>query len=201
MSKLLDMRNKAREKLGMAALEDKKGKEGEGGDEEEKQLVLYLEMARAMFIAHRLNGSFEVSRTFAAVSRTVGLDVEGADEAGDDGSAGELVQGLSTDDSGADSDAAVAAATTAAASADVPEEKKMSTITKLVKATMQRQLKSLMKRSQHYKDKPYMSSLELSTEAGVSGPMLGLLSFSISFSATVEALNTAYEHTIANASK
>lgn len=153
-------------------------------DEHEEQLMNYLEMARTLFKAHKLNGSIEITKSMAILSRSVALEIEGNTQGDESGLEEELSQlNVSTE------------ADTSSVTGETPAQKQTK-MQNAVKAAMRRLVKSLMKRSTKYKSKEYRGEMELSAEAAVSGPVFGLLSVGISISASVEALNTSFDYTL-----
>jgi hypothetical protein len=125
---------------------------------EEDRLIVLLEKARGLYLQKRLTGSVEITRSFAAFYRTVSCDID-AGSAESDETGGEL---------GNDVD--------------------LSRLQKLAVGAIEKCIKGLEKRSLAYRNKPYKSDLSLSSTVYVTAPFLGLVSISISCTATAASL-------------
>ncbi len=136
---------------------------------EENRLISLIEKARSLYIEKGLVGSVEITRSFAAFYRTVSCDIDGV---------AEKSNALSED---------------VEVSVDNEGDESASRVRDLSFAGIERCIKTLEKRASAYRNKSYKSDLSLSSTIYVSGPLLGLVTISISCTAKVDSLNNSLQ--------
>ncbi len=178
------MRNKVKSALGVDVAEKDSNPaapttteaEEEEDDADEGEMCTYLEMARSIYLEKNLKGSFEISRSFGIWYRTVSCSIDGV------AATSEELDRLSIEH---------------ATEKPAGQTTQLSTTQKLVKAAMTKLISGLMKRGIKYKSKSYKNDMELTSTIYVSGPAMGLVSISISFTAEVESLIAAHKYELA----
>ena len=140
-------------------------KEEKDTAKEEGRLIALIEKARSIYIEKGLVGSVEITRSFAAFYRTVSCDIDGVAER----------QQLNAIEDGVEVDGDESAAKAQELSID----------------GIGRCVKQLEKRATAYRNKSYKADLSLTSTIYVSGPLVGLVTVSISCTAKVDSLNNS----------
>ena len=147
--------------------EEKRLQEDKEIEKDERRLKVVMDSIRKLYAEYHLTGSFDVYKSFGAFTQSLSLEITTEEE-----------EAATTDDTETDSVLA-------------EEVEQKTNFQKIVIAAARKGIVTLMRRSRAYKKQQYRKDLTLSTSISVSDPFLGIMSTSISLSASAESLIAA----------
>ncbi len=138
--------------------------EEEDAAKDEKRLKMVLELIRKLYFEYKLIGTVEVGRSIGGFYSNVSCEVDGSAEDK------EAVEDLGEDQF---------------------DKEQVSNFEKIVLASANRSLDTMIHRARGYKHKSYRNDLTVTNSAYITDPFFGLFTLYISTSATCESLLTA----------
>jgi hypothetical protein len=147
-------------------------KEDEAAVKEESRLTRVFEVSRQYFLQERLKGNLYVSYSFLAFGNTISCDIDGTTR-----EEGEVVEDIGK------------------------AESELTRFERAIFNAAKRAISNMQRRAKAYRDKPYRGDITLSTSVSVTTPALGLVSFYINISATVDSVLLALERKQRSTSK
>eukprot|EP01039_Chlorochromonas_danica_P003204 gene3204-3509_t len=169
ISKLIN-RNKKEESTTSEPSEEQLLKEEEEAVKGERNLKRVLESARRLFLEKKIEGSIDVSRSFAFYTTSLSCTIDGSSCSGS----------TSSNSSGEDD--------VAAAVVEEGEREQLTRFERIVFSSLTKAVNNLESRAKAYRRAVYKDDLTLSTGLSLTDPFLGLSNLTISCSATVSSL-------------
>lgn len=147
--------------------------EEESAAKDEKRLKIVLELLRSLYYEYKLTGTVEVGRSVGGFYSNVSCEVDGA--------------------GGEENERASLAEDGSSAIADDPslDKDQLSRFEKIVLASANRSLDTMIHRARGYKHKNYRKDLTITNSAYITDPFFGIFTLYISTAATCESLLTA----------
>lgn len=129
---------------------------------EEKKLMFLINRVRKIYFEKRLEGEIEIMQALGIYYRTVNCEINQA--------------ALNTEASDVDAELF----------GDADEH--LTTFQKIASSSINRLIRNLQSRAKAYKKVSYQGDMTLSSQVYVTDPIIGIASFSIACSATIESL-------------